>query len=41
MVKQDQIKMVRYMHDNYGPTVWGGTAERWDLDQLNPSQQTW
>ena len=27
------------MHDNYGPTVWGGTAERWDLDQLNPSQQ--
>ncbi len=29
----------QYMHDNYGPTVWGGTAERWDLDQLNPSQQ--
>jgi len=29
----------RVMHDNYGPTVWGGTAERWDLDQLNPSQQ--
>ena len=29
----------RVMHDNYGPTVWGGTAERWDLDQLNASQQ--
>ncbi len=27
------------MHENYGPTVWGGTAERWDLDQLNPSQK--
>ena len=22
------------MHDNYGPTIWGGTGERWDLDQL-------
>ena len=24
------------MHDNYGPTIWGGTGERWDLDQLRP-----
>ena len=22
------------MHDNYGPVVWGGTGERWDLLQL-------
>jgi hypothetical protein len=27
------------MHDNYGPTIWGGTGERWDLDQLRPSQK--
>jgi hypothetical protein len=24
----------RMMHDNYGPVVWGGTGERWDLLQL-------
>ena len=23
-------------HDNYGPVVWGGTGERWDLLQLEP-----
>ena len=27
------------MHENYGPTMWGGTGERWDLDQLRPSQK--
>ena len=26
----------RNMHDNYGPTDWGGTGERWDLDRLGP-----
>ena len=29
----------RYMHDNYGPKVWGGTGERWDLDKLRKGQQ--
>jgi len=24
----------RIMHDNYGPVIWGGTGERWDLLQL-------
>ena len=24
----------RWMHDNYGPVVWGGSGERWDLLQL-------
>ena len=24
----------RQMHDNYGPVIWGGTGERWDLLQL-------
>ena len=24
----------RVMHDNYGPIIWGGTGERWDLLQL-------
>lgn len=24
----------RPMHDNYGPVIWGGTGERWDLLQL-------
>ena len=24
----------RWMHDNYGPVIWGGTGERWDLLQL-------
>ena len=28
----------RVMHDNYGPWIWGGTGERWDLDQLSASQ---
>ena len=23
-----------WMHDNYGPVVWGGSGERWDLLQL-------
>ena len=25
----------RWMHDNYGPVIWGGTGERWDLLQLS------
>ena len=25
----------RQMHDNYGPVIWGGTGERWDLLQLD------
>ena len=24
----------RVMHENYGPVIWGGTGERWDLLQL-------
>ncbi len=24
----------RQPHDNYGPVIWGGTGERWDLLQL-------
>ena len=24
----------RVMHDNYGPVIWGGSGERWDLLQL-------
>ena len=24
----------RHPHDNYGPVIWGGTGERWDLLQL-------
>ena len=24
----------RWMHDNYGPVIWGWTGERWDLLQL-------
>ena len=24
----------RWMHDNYGPVIWGGTGERWDFLQL-------
>ncbi len=24
----------RILHDNYGPMIWGGTGERWDLLQL-------
>ena len=28
----------RSMHDNYGPSVWGGTGERWDLDKLRKGQ---
>ena len=30
----------RVMHDNYGPVVWGGTCERWDLLQLTKSGPT-
>ena len=26
----------RLIHDNYGPVIWGGTGERWDLLQLKP-----
>ena len=26
----------RWMHDNYGPVIWGGSGERWDLLQLEP-----
>ena len=25
----------RWMHDNYGPVIWGGTGERWNLLQLS------
>ncbi|MEX0588701.1 MAG: N-acetylmuramoyl-L-alanine amidase, partial [Cyanobium sp.] len=25
----------REPHDNYGPVIWGGTGERWDLLQLS------
>ncbi|TVS02372.1 MAG: N-acetylmuramoyl-L-alanine amidase [Cyanobium sp. PLM2.Bin73] len=25
----------RWMHDNYGPVIWGGTGERWDFLQLS------
>ena len=24
----------RLMHDNYGPVIWGGAGEHWDLLQL-------
>lgn len=24
----------RWLHDNYGPVIWGGTGERWDFLQL-------
>lgn len=30
----------RPMHDNYGPVIWGGTGERWDLMQLQPGGST-
>jgi hypothetical protein len=25
----------RWLHDNYGPVIWGGTGERWDFLQLS------
>jgi hypothetical protein len=25
----------RWMHDNYGPVIWGGSGERWDFLQLS------
>jgi hypothetical protein len=25
----------RMLHDNYGPVIWGGSGERWDLLQLH------
>ena len=28
------------MHDNYGPVIWGGTGERWDLLQLSKNGST-
>jgi len=28
------------MHDNYGPVIWGGTGERWDLLQLDKNGST-
>lgn len=28
----------RNIHDNYGPSIWGGTGERWDLDKLRKGQ---
>ena len=28
------------MHDNYGPVIWGGTGERWDLLQLSKNGPT-
>ena len=30
----------RSMHDNYGPMIWGGSGERWDLLQLNRNGPT-
>ena len=30
----------RWMHDNYGPVIWGGTGERWDLLQLDKNGST-
>ena len=30
----------RWMHDNYGPVIWGGTGERWDLLQLSKNGST-
>ena len=30
----------RLMHDNYGPVIWGGTGERWDLLQLDKNGPT-
>ena len=29
----------RNASDNYGPTIWGGTGERWDLDKLRKGQK--
>jgi hypothetical protein len=28
----------KIMHENYGPSIWGGTGERWDLDKLRKGQ---
>ena len=28
----------RKMHENYGPTLYGGTGERWDLEKLRKGQ---
>ncbi len=25
----------QWMHDNYGPVIWGGSGERWDFLQLS------
>ena len=30
----------RWMHDTYGPVIWGGTGERWDLLQLSKNGST-
>ena len=30
----------RWMHENYGPVIWGGTGERWDLLQLEQKVPT-
>ena len=30
----------RWMHYNYGPVIWGGTGERWDLLQLSKNGAT-
>ena len=30
----------RSMHDNYGPVIWGGSGERWDLLQLKRNGAT-
>lgn len=30
----------RAMHDNYGPVIWGGSGERWDLLQLERNGST-
>ena len=29
----------RNAHENYGPSAWGGTGERWDLDKLRKGQK--
>jgi hypothetical protein len=35
MPKRLPIATDACLHDNYGPVIWGGTGERWDLLQLH------
>ena len=34
--KDGYLPTLREKPYNYGPTAWGGSGERWDLDQLSP-----